>query len=605
MQHSWMKVASRFSPYLRQQRGVIVRALLALLLATAMRLLEPWPLAFIVDNLLAKDHTSTGTLAGLTASLTVEELLLLCAGSVIVIAAVKAALSYFSTIGLAIAGSRIISAVRVELFRHLQSLSLRFHQQAKTGDLAMRLINDIGMLREAIITALVPMLANVLILVGMFSMMLYIDWDLALISLLPLPLLWWSTRLSSKKIHKVSREQRKREGALAASSAEFLGAMGVVQALSLESVASRSFASDDGKSLQQNVRSRRLLAGLERRVDLIIAFATAIVLFDGATDVLAGTMSPGDLLIFVSYLKNSFRPVREYAKYAGRLSKALAAAERVTNLLDLQPEIVDRPGAKPLTAVRGEICFERVSFAYARPGQERLNLLNQIDFSLSAGESLAIVGPSGTGKSTLLSLLLRLYEPLSGRILLDGQDISDCTIKSIRQSISYVPQDNLLFGLTVRENIALAATQEVTDEQVFAAARLARAHEFILGLPEGYDTVLSERGTSLSGGQRQRISIARAAIRQSPVLLLDEPGTGLDSEGEYYLMEALTQLMVERTTVIVTHNLSFAARAQRILVLENGRVVEQGTHNTLLANKGRYAELWAIQQPDYQQLCES
>ncbi|MGE9551237.1 ABC transporter ATP-binding protein [Erwinia amylovora] len=598
MQHSWMGVASRFSPYLRQQRGVIIRALLALLLATAMRLLEPWPLAFIVDNLLAKEHAPAGILSGLVASVAIEELLLLCAGSVIVIAAIKAALSYFSTIGLAIAGSRIISAVRVELFSHLQSLSLRFHQQAKTGDLAMRLINDIGMLREAIITALLPMLANILILSGMFGMMLYIDWDLALISLLPLPLLWWSTQRSSKKIHKVSREQRKREGALAASSAEFLAAMGVVQALSLESVASRSFARDDGKSLQQNVRSRRLLAGLERRVDLIIALATAIVLFDGATDVLAGTMSPGDLLIFVSYLKNSFRPVREYAKYAGRLSKALAAAERVTHLLDLQPDIVDRPGAKSLTSIQGEICFDRVSFAYARPGQEGAYLLNQIDFSLAAGESLAIVGPSGTGKSTLLSLLLRLYEPLSGHITLDGQDISHCTIKSIRQSISYVPQDNLLFGLSVRENIALAATEEVTDEQVFAAARLARAHAFITALPEGYDTILSERGTSLSGGQRQRISIARAAIRQSPVLLLDEPGTGLDSEGEYHLMEALLQLMVGRTTLIVTHNLSFAARAQRILVLEDGRVVEQGTHNALLANKGRYAALWAIQQPD-------
>lgn len=598
MQHSWMGVASRFSPYLRQQRGVIIRALLALLLATAMRLLEPWPLAFIVDNLLAKEHAPAGILSGLVASVTIEELLLFCAGSVIVIAAIKAALSYFSTIGLAIAGSRIISAVRVELFSHLQSLSLRFHQQAKTGDLAMRLINDIGMLREAIITALLPMLANILILSGMFGMMLYIDWDLALISLLPLPLLWWSTQRSSKKIHKVSREQRKREGALAASSAEFLAAMGVVQALSLESVASRSFARDDGKSLQQNVRSRRLLAGLERRVDLIIALATAIVLFDGATDVLAGTMSPGDLLIFVSYLKNSFRPVREYAKYAGRLSKALAAAERVTHLLDLQPDIVDRPGAKSLTSIQGEICFDRVSFAYARPGQEGVHLLNQIDFSLAAGESLAIVGPSGTGKSTLLNLLLRLYEPLSGRITLDGQDISHCTIKSIRQSISYVPQDNLLFGLSVRENIALAATEEVTDEQVFAAARLARAHAFITALPEGYDTILSERGTSLSGGQRQRISIARAAIRQSPVLLLDEPGTGLDSEGEYHLMEALLQLMVGRTTLIVTHNLSFAARAQRILVLEDGRVVEQGTHDALLANKGRYAALWAIQQPD-------
>ena len=597
MRQPWLRVASRFSPYIRQQRGVIARALIALLLATGMRLLEPWPLAFIIDDLLTQHATPVeGKLDILVAHLSVENLLLLCASGVILIAAAKAGLSYLSTIGLAIAGSTIISTLRLELFSHLQSLSLGFHQRAKTGDLTMRLINDIGMLREAIITALVPLLANMLILTGMFSMMLYINWKMTLLSLLLMPLLLWSTRHTSTKILQVSRDQRRREGALAASSAEFLGVPGVVQALSLEAVAARSFASNDKKSLQQNVRSRRLLAGLERKVDLIIAFATAIVLFYGASAVLKGGMSPGDLLIFLSYLKNSFRPVREYAKYAGRLSKALAAAERVTHLLDVQPEIVDSPGAKALSNVRGEIGFEEVCFGYTPAEKMKAPTLQHISFTVPASGSLAIVGPSGTGKSTLLSLLLRLYDPLTGRITLDGEDLRHCTVKSIRQNMSYVPQDNLLFGFSVRENIALAAMETVTDEQVVAAARLARAHDFIMQLPQGYDTVLSERGNSLSGGQRQRIAIARAAIRNSPVLLLDEPGTGLDSENEYHLIEALTQLMMNCTTLIVTHNLSFAARAERILFIEQGRVAEQGTHEMLLAERGRYADLWARQQ---------
>ncbi|MEI2265981.1 ABC transporter ATP-binding protein [Erwinia sp. CGal63] len=595
MRLPWLRVASRFSPWLRQQRGLILRSLLFLLLATGTRLLEPWPLAFIIDDLLTQ-HTVPveGKLDSLVAQLSVEKLLLLCAASVILIAAVKAGLSYLSTIGLAIAGSRIISMLRLALFHHLQSLSLSFHRQAKTGDLTTRLINDIGMLREAIITAMVPMLANILILTGMFSMMLYINWELTLLSLLLMPLLLFSTRSTSEKVHKVSRDQRKREGALAASAAEFLGAIGVVQALSLEPVAASSFAADDGKSLQQNVRSRRLLAGLERKVDLIIAFATAIVLYYGASEVLKSRMSPGDLLIFVSYLKNSFRPVREYAKYAGRLSKALAAGERITGLMDVQPEITDRPDARTLSLVRGEICCENLCFSYRGP--KARGTLRHVSFHLSPGESLAIVGPSGTGKSTLLSLLLRLYDPQAGRILLDGQDLRHCTIKSVRENISYVPQDSLLFGLSVRENIAMAALHEVTDEQVYAAARLARAHDFIMRLPQGYDTVLSERGNSLSGGQRQRIAIARAAIRRSPVLLLDEPGTGLDSESEHLLIDALLQLMADRTTIIVTHNLSFAARAQRILVMEEGEIVEQGTHKALLVSQGRYAQLWALQQ---------
>lgn len=592
---SWMAVAQTFFPYLRKQKPLICGSLAALLLATAMRLLEPWPLAFVIDTVLT--NVAKGKVTGkvpIGADWSIETWLLFCAGSVIVIAALKAMMSYFSTLGLAMAGSRVLSEVRRDLFAHLQRLSLTFHRSAKTGDLTMRLINDIGMLREVTVTAMMPMLASLLILTGMFGVMLFLDWQLTLIALLPMPLLLWSTRRTSKKIHEVSRAQRKREGSMAGKAAEFMGGIATVQALSLESAAIKNFAGDDVQSMQQNVRSKRLSAGLERKVDMIIAFATALVLLQGANDVLDGEMSPGDLLIFLSYLKNSFRPVREYAKYTGRLSKAMAAGERVVDLLKLQPEIADGKDAIGIKQAFGEICFDRVQFGYQNEGRGK-NILNDVSFYIPAKGSLALVGPSGAGKSTASSLLLRLYDPRSGRITLDGVDIRDYTVKSVRAQMGFVPQESLLFGVSIRENIALAAQREVTDNEIIAAAMLANAHDFIMELPQGYDTILSERGNSLSGGQRQRISIARAAIRQNPVLILDEPSVGLDSENEHFVIEALLRLMQGRTSLLITHNLAFASRADRILFLEAGQVVEQGSHNELMAMNGRYAELWRLQ----------
>ncbi|HDR1022972.1 TPA: ABC transporter ATP-binding protein [Pasteurella multocida] len=602
---AWWSVAYRLKEYIRPERMIVFGSLCALLIATGMRLLKPLPLAFVVDYVLldvvdvAKDgvkNPPNGIVATLLSSLDTTHLLFGCAAAVILIALFMAGSSYLSTVGLALAGSRILSRVRNDLFAHMQRLSLRFHSQARTGDLTMRLINDIGMLREAVITALMPMLANILILVGMFSMMIYINWQLSAVTLLAIPIIWWSTVRSSKRIHEVSRAQRKREGALAAKAAEFIGSIRTVQSLSLESETMRSFVGDDLESRKQNVQSKKLSAGLERRVDLIVAFVSAAVLLKGAYSVLAGQMTPGDLIIFMSYLNNAFRPVREYAKYTGRLSKALAAGERVVNLLDEQPDIQDKPNAPELSDVKGQVSFEHVSFAYNGKDSDSLAVLRDMDFTIQAGESVAIVGPSGAGKSTITSLLLRLYEVDNGRICIDGKDIRDYKIASVRGQIAIVPQDNLLFGLTVRENIALGAVNrtDISDEEIIEAAKLAQAHNFISALPEGYNTVLSERGGSLSGGQRQRIAIARAAINKSAILILDEPTVGLDQESETQVISALENLMKGRTTIMITHDLALAARTDRILFVDRGVIVEQGNHQQLLEKSGNYATWWKM-----------
>ena len=593
---------------------IVIGSLVALLLSTAMRLLKPLPLAFVVDHVLldgvklSADEAShaaaqqapahQGLIDTLLASVNTTYLLWGCAAAVIVIALLMAAASYISTVGLALAGSHILSRVRKDLFAHLQRLSLRFHSQARTGDLTMRLINDIAMLREAVITALMPMLANIFILLGMFGMMLYLNWRLTSLALLAVPLMWWSTTRASRKIHEVSRAQRKREGSMASKAAEYIASIRTVQSLSLEQETMRSFAGDDAESRKQNVQSKRLSAGLERRVDIIIAVISALVLLNGSYSVLHGDMSTGDLIIFMSYLNNSFRPVREYAKYTGRLSKALAAGERVVNLLDEQPDIHDKPNAEVLTSARGEIRFDHVKFSYDMQDEEPLAVLKDMDFLIKPGEKIAIVGPSGAGKSTITSLLLRLYEPKEGCVCLDGKNIQDYTIASLRSQIAIVPQDNLLFGLSVRENIALGAVnqaEKITDEEIIQAAKLANAHDFITALPQGYDTILSERGGSLSGGQRQRIAIARAAMNKSAVLILDEPTVGLDQENEAHVISALENLMQNRTTLMITHDLALPAKTDRILFINNGTIEEQGNHQQLLAQGGNYANWWKLQ----------
>ena len=377
---------------------------------------------------------------------------------------------------------------------------------------------------------------------------------------------------------------------MAATASETINAIKTVQALSLESAFEEQFTRQNEKNWKQDVKAKRLAASLERSVDLLTAIGGALVLFYGTRLVMQKELSAGALLVFLAYLKNAFRPIQEFAKYTARLGKAAAAGERVLDLLQHVPEIRDLPGAVRAPTFRGAVQFDKISFAY----EDGQSLLKDIEIDIQPGQRVALVGASGSGKSTLVSLLLRLYDPQTGKVLIDGRDIREFTLESLRSQISAVLQDNLLFAASVRENIAHGAP-EATLDRIVDAAKLANAHEFVMGLPQGYDTVLGERGVTLSQGQRQRLAIARAAIRKAPLLILDEPMTGLDKDNERAVTESLDRLDYGCTTFLITHDLYHAAQAHLILYLEAGRILERGTHSQLLRANGRYAALFRIQ----------
>lgn len=583
------RTVRRFSPHLRQQAPLIGGGTLALLAEIVLRLLEPWPLKFLVDYVIAPSPGGPPLPVWLAGS-EPSTLLILAAAMVVVFAGGRALTAYISTVLLALAGNRVLTEVRAELYSHIQRLSLSYHYRARTGDLLNRLTGDIGRLQEVTVTAVMPLLANLLTLFGMLLVMLWIDWRMALIALSIIPLFIYTMSSLGKRISGVAREERRREGALAASAAEALGAIKVVQALGLERLMERAFARQNRASLSEGVRGRRLAARLERTTDMLVAVATALVLWYGATLVLRGELLLGDMLVFTAYLKSAFKPLRDLAKYAGRIAKAGASGERIVEVLATLPDVRNVPGAAPAPRLRGHVIFDKVSFAYTPDN----NVLQDFSLAVPPGTRVALVGPSGGGKSTVINLLLRFYDPHQGRVFIDGRDIRAYTLASLRNQIAVVLQESVLFATSISDNIAYGAPG-ARPEDIIAAAKLANAHDFITRLPDGYRTVLGERGATLSGGQRQRIAIARAALRRAPIVALDEPTTGLDQENERLVSEALERLTAGRTTFMIAHNLRTVEHVDLILYIEHGRTVEQGTHEQLLHQNGQYATRYRLQ----------
>ena len=567
MRRSLKLVAPDVAPH----RALILFGVLALLLEVAFRVLEPWPLKIVVDAVTAFRGAKV---SHQPASV---ELLIGCGVVLLLIVGLRALSNYLATICFALVGSRAATSLRARVFRHVQGLSQQFHARNRSADTVQRIVGDVARMQEVAITAGMPLMANVATLLVMVVVMFVLDPLLASVVLVAIVAFAVTSGPTSRKITDASRQTRKGEGHLANTAQESLASIRVVQAYGLENMVEENFTSANRTSLREGVRSRRYAARLERTTDVIVGLATAIVLVGGGLRVMQGAMSPGDLVLFTTYLRTTMKPLRDMAKYTGRIARASASGERVADLMEITPDVVtpDMP-VRPRT-VMGAVQFDRVITEY-----DGVEVLRGLSLDIRPGERVAIIGPSGAGKSTLVSLLVRSIDPVSGCVRLDGHCLTDLDLTQLRASISLLHQEAVLFTGTIRENIRMGRG-DATDAEVEAAARAANAHDFIMEQPNGYDTVVGERGGTLSGGQRQRIAIARALLRRSPVVVLDEATTGLDPEAASLVLDAIDRLAAGRTTLAVTHDAEVALRATRVVWIEDGRIRLDASPEELIA----------------------
>ena len=581
----------RFRDTWRPHRLRLVFGILLVLLASLIGLAFPWPLKLIVDDVLPRRDIAGpigDALDGLGVQGPVGELAFL-AILLVLLAAVAALVDYAAARLLNGVGERMLAGLRQRTFSHLQRLSLGFHKRNQVGDLVNRVTSDVDQTQSLFIAVLSSLVPNVALLVGVLIVVVLIDPVFALLTLCMMPVLFvvvWSLRRSIKA---VSREARMREGRVASHITEALGSSGLVQAYAAERRLDESFRVYSLDRLQAGLRRVDLTARLPAAVDMVAQTGTAAVLFIGGLRVLDDKMTLGVLLVFVSYLRQILDPMRALAKLSSTISRGSASAERVEEVLRLEATIVDRPGARRAVGIRGDLELRDVTFGYdpARP------VLHQVNLHASPGQTIALVGPTGAGKSSIAALLTRLYDPDKGQVLLDGRDIREYTVASLRQNVAIVLQESLLFSGSILDNIAFG-NPDATREELLQAAEAAHVDQFVRDLPRGYDTPVSERGGSLSGGQRQRIAIARALVRRAPVVVLDEPTSGLDVLSEQYVMRGLEQLTSDATVVVIAHRLSTLRAADTIYVLEHGRITDCGSYDELARRPGTFARMHAV-----------
>jgi len=564
----------RFYPYLQPYRSRMAASALLVMGTAGINLAMLWVIRRLVDTVLVQRDP-----AALNMSIAELGALFLCQG------ALGMGHSYLT----ASTSHRILADFRTHLFDHLQSLSLSFFAKRRTGELMSRLMNDVGSLQSALTEVPIDVAKQLVTLTGGLAILFFMNWRLCVLILFLLPAIVLVARFFGRRLKALSTGIQDETAHTSTVLEEVVSGIRVVKSFVREDYERERFGAQVRRTLDMVLARARIMAVFVPVITIATFASAAAVLWYGGTQVIKGTMSPGDLIAFVLYAGLLIGPFGTFARLFSQVKDAQGALERVFEILDTRPEVADAPNARPLPLVEGRVSMQGVSFSY----DGRTPVLADITFSAKPGELVALVGPSGSGKTTLINLLHRFYDPASGSATIDGHDLKTVTLASLYSQIALVPQETHLFGGTIRDNIRYGRIS-ASEEEIAAASRAANAHDFITALPDGYDTVVGEKGINLSGGQRQRIAIARAVLKDPRILILDEATSSLDNESELLVQDALDRLMKGRTTFVIAHRLSTIQNADRILVLEKGRIVEEGTHAALLDRKGLYFHFYRL-----------
>ncbi|MFZ5806902.1 MAG: ABC transporter ATP-binding protein [Verrucomicrobiota bacterium] len=588
-----MQLYRRILAYYKPFSGAIVVATILMLMAIGLNLLKPWPMKFVVDNILAVHGAEAYRLPFLPFEVSFVTALFITCGSLVGIHLLWGAFNLVNTYWLIDIGLRALLRLRTELYAYLQSLPLRFHDDRRSADSTFRVAYDSQAIQTFFNRGFATILSAAVTLAGAFIIMAQMNLKLTLISLAVTPFLLIAIGYYAKKIRTQSATLQAEESDVLSRASEGLSSIRVVHAFGREEHEVSIFERECRDSLRANLRLNITNVISTLIVGIIVAAGTSVLLYFGAMEVAAAKMTLGELLVFLAYLTMLYQPLEQLSYTAWAMEGAAAGVARSFEILDAKNDVPDSPRAKKFHPAEGKIELRDIHFAY----QTEQPILRGIDLIIQPGETVALVGATGAGKTTILSLVPRFYDPTQGKILIDAQNIRDVTKKSLRQNISMVLQDTLLFNATIRENIAYGK-ENASQKDIEVATRAAQAEDFILAMPQGYDTPVGERGVKLSGGQRQRIGIARAFLKNSPILLLDEPTSALDLETEAEIMHTLKKLMQKPTTLIVTHRLQTVHDLGKIVVLENGRIMESGTGAQLLEKHGVYYKLWNASKAD-------
>lgn len=580
-----MGLIVKLLPYLRPYRMRFIWALVQVFLIAGFDLLKPWPLLLVIDDVLGGKQAPIAALAGLSAG----TLLIVACAALVIVNLGEGLLQYWHNRTTIQVGQRMVNDLRGALYAHLQRLSLAFHTRQKVGDLMYRITSDAFAVQTMIMNGLLPILSALILLTGMLIVLFPMDARLTLLSLVVVPPLFVLISVFNRKINVLATVVRERETAVYSLVQWAMQSIKIVQAFAQEDVEYRRFMGASRESLGATLKLYGWQTLYSAAVNGLVAAGTALVVYVGARTVMDGNLSIGQLVVFISYLAQLYTPVNQLTQSWALIAGARIGATRCFEILEVDADLKDGPRSFPEAGAKGEIEWRGVSFRY----RAEMPVLHAVDLHIAPGTKVAIVGPSGAGKSTLLSFLPRFFDPSAGSVLIDGVDVRDYALNSLRRQISMVLQPPLVFPMSVRENIAYGRPG-ASDAEIEEAARLARIHDLVLSLPKGYETVLGDTA-NLSEGEKQRLTIARAILREAPILVLDEPTSALDVETEGLVMEGIGRLTRGRTTFIIAHRLSTVRNADLILVLKQGAIAEQGSFSALMARGGVFAELYNSQ----------